>query len=142
MHEGNSEEQTERESPLKIYRRYGTSYTSSIGRFPWGLIFHIFLVIISTAQVITLCHTSLAQARAETRYFYFWFFNGESSDYLVEDSYSRFIRIFDIDTLNETIKTGITVVPLLISRTFMIQTMILFLTLTLFTMRVQASLWI
>jgi len=64
------------------------------------------MVILTTVQVTSFVSSSLTQARSDIRYFYYWFLDLDEEDLQTGEDYPRFLNVFDIDTLNETLREG------------------------------------
>lgn len=111
---------SELEGPIEFYQVYGALWVT-VDRFPWRLLLHITMVVLGTVQVVSLVNSSLTQARSEFRYFYFWLLDIEAKEFQKGEDYSRFTRVFDIDSLKETLNTGLTVFASSRDRTTMMQ---------------------
>ncbi len=66
------------------------------------------LVIATSSQVMIHTQNTLAHARAETRYFYYWFMKNDSGLYN-QKGFTRFIDVFEISDLNDTVRSHIDV---------------------------------
>ena len=60
---------------------------------------HLLLVLATSAQVLIISDNTLAHTRAETRYFYYWFMENDTTLYTKLD-YHRYNHVFEIDKLN------------------------------------------
>lgn len=80
--------------PIQKYRHYG--------KFPWKLMLHFLLAIITSVQCMIMIRSTFSHTRAEVRYFYFWFMdpNGTYSD-VKYDTYKYF---FKMDELRDLVK--------------------------------------
>ena len=84
-------------SPIEKYKIYG--------RFPWKMVFHILLVIATTAQAILIVSKTTEYTRAQERFIYNNFIS-DSEKTLVD--YSRYLYIYSIPQLKEHLKASIT----------------------------------
>lgn len=65
--------------PIEKYRTYGTFpvLSLSIGKFPWKLVLHFILAIVTSIQCLIMIRGTFGHTRAEMRYFYYWFVNSD-----------------------------------------------------------------
>ena len=80
-------------NPIKKYREYG--------KFPWKLLFHFLLVLLTTIQCLIMIRSTFSHTRAESRYFYYWFVNENITFTDVDYSINRFI--YNIEEVRELV---------------------------------------
>jgi hypothetical protein len=86
-------------SPMQLQEKYG--------KFPWDLLFHLLLIILTTSQIMLLISDRTEYTRQQEHLFYNLFLENSAKNEV--NDYSRLVYLYSIPELKEHLVTSLNV---------------------------------